>query len=207
VADAWRVWSENLDRETAPLGIALSEERPLSAFYRQRISRPVEFVADNGADIAGQELVETFPGWVVVPATRFIGREGRVAGSTWLFAGDERSPFSVAAYRRLDPGEKPQPLLYRNIVRRERGGWEHDVLVKTWSDESVRFNLRNRGGTAWRFVMLTASGVVRGEVAANAEITVLAALAGSVVSQVRFRLEPVGQAAGEAPPVLTLSNQ
>lgn len=207
VAQAWRAWSEGLDHETAPLGIALTEERPLSAFYRQRVSRRVEFVADRGADVSAEELVGTFPGWVVVPATRFIGREGRVAGSTWLFAGDERSPFSVAAYRRLNPGEKPQPLLYRNLVRRERGGWEHDLLVKTWSDEPVRFSLQNRGEATWRFVMLTASGAARGEVAANTDTAVAVALAGNEVSQVRFRLEPVGQAAGEVPPVLTLGNR
>ena len=63
-------------------------------------------------DVIGRErpftaeaAVQDLDGWLVVPARHFSGHEGRVDRRLWFFYGDRDSPFSLAAYRRLPPGD------------------------------------------------------------------------------------------------------
>jgi hypothetical protein len=144
VEENWREWSQRLDRPDTPLVVALAEERPLSSFYRQHINRPVQlkFQPVPGRGTA-EQFIGTSPGWVIVPAASFIGKEGEVAASVWLYNGDETNPFSVAAYRRLGSGEQARPVVYRH--KRARNGKEivDDLSIKTWKAQTVHFVVKN----------------------------------------------------------------
>jgi hypothetical protein len=190
VSSGWGTWSDGLEPESAPLSIALPEERPVAGFYRQPGGRPVSYLQNLGtAAETAEELTRDEPGWVVVPALRFIGREGRVVASTWLFKGDEGSPYSVAAYRRLEPGEKPAILLYRNIKERQHNGWAHRLLVKTWDGRPVQFRLSNPLESAVCYNMRTPLTITEGKVAARGSRLMDAVLPANSVSQVWILIE------------------
>jgi len=192
VTQGWRAWSEQLE---GPLAIALPGERPIAAFYRQVQQRRVDFVPGAGAGLATAEsLAGTLPGWVIVPAARFVGAEGRVTARTWLFEGREESPFSVAAYRSLRPGETPSPVLYRH--RREGRGSEvrHELLVRTWTPAPVVFAVRNGDVFEWEFSVVTPAGRSAGVVAANAVTALAIPLPAEAVAEVQltFRARAAG---------------
>ncbi len=156
VFESWREWSRQLGDSSVPLTLALPEERPLAAFYRMDPPRKIVLEKRPGPEIASaEEWVAHAPGWVIVPAQRFLGREGHVVGRTWLFRGDDASPFSLAAFRRLAPGEVAAPLLYRHIVETTPRGARHRILVKTWSNPTVSFSLVNptAGEVAYRLTV------------------------------------------------------
>jgi len=94
----WREWSQDLDHAGDPLLLALPEERPLAAFYRHWPPRVVAFKPEPGNNmLTAEDFVRGEKGWVIVPATRFIGREGHVAAKVLLFDGNENSIFSLAS--------------------------------------------------------------------------------------------------------------
>jgi hypothetical protein len=206
VSSSWGTWSNGLEPEDAPLSIALAEERPVAGFYRQPTGRPVSYLQNLGnATVTAEEFTRNEPGWVVVPAVRFIGREGRVAASAWLFRGDEGSPYSVAAYRRLRPGEKPSILLYRDIREHQHSGWIHRLLVKTWDGRPVQFRLSNPSESAVDYSMQTPLTNTRSTVAARSSRLINAVLPANTVSEVRLTIEVTeGDAAASPEPILDL---
>lgn len=186
VAAGWREWSQQLDRSEARFCLALPEERPISAFYRQEPWREVVFRPEPGRDVAtAEEFVRGEPGWVIVPAVRFLGREGRVATSVWLFAGEEGSLFSVAAYRSLGAGEEPPPVLYRKRRTVAGGAVSYDLLAKAGNAAPIRFALTNPGKLACGYVWASPLAQGRGRLAAG-ERTVVELKLPEGVGEVKF---------------------
>ncbi|MBI2497509.1 MAG: hypothetical protein HYV75_06185 [Opitutae bacterium] len=100
-----RGWARTLAPAGGTLHVALPVNRPLAAFMRTGTDRRVELQALSALPATAAAAVQSLDGWLVVPARHFAGREGGVEKRTWLFYGDEKSPFSLAAYRR--PGVTP----------------------------------------------------------------------------------------------------
>lgn len=206
VARGWRDWSEAL-RGGECLAVGLPEERPVSAFYRQRSGRRIEYVppAALAAARSAEALAGEQCGWLVVPVAQFMGREGDVKASVWLDRGDERSPFSIAAFRRLGPGERPDAVVYRYVIAAESGGWRHDLWVKTWGEATLRFTVENPGVTHWQFVVLTPGQSARGEAKAGSVGDVEVPVPRHAVSELRFQFRPAdGAVAGGATPRVAL---
>jgi len=131
----WRDWSAGLDRPAGALRPALPMNLPLAAFYRHEPLRPVSPLRLSALAAAhAEDAVRADDGWLIVPAAKFIGREGAVMGRTWLYEGDERHAFSLAAYRALGAGERPVPMLYRNRLAGTDAAWRRELLVRTWGD-------------------------------------------------------------------------
>jgi 4-amino-4-deoxy-L-arabinose transferase-like glycosyltransferase len=177
----WKDWSSKLD---GPLLLALPEQRPLAAFYRQAFDRNVTYASAAALSALNAEELAPAAGWVVVPATRFIGREGRVAGRTWLFAGDERHPMSIAAYRRLGAEETMTPILYRHLRTQTGEGIRHELIVRTWDASPVRFAIRHELGAAGSVVVTTSAGTETHEFARGRETHVEVSLLKDTLSQV-----------------------
>ena len=169
VASSWRNFTANLDRPSEPLRIALPSAGPIAAFYRQQPARSVAFVPGAGAEAqTAAELVGDLPGWVIVPARRFLGREGDVMARTFLFLGNPEHPASLAAYRRINKGDTTPPALYRNQSRRTTPAqWQHDILVRTWGAGPVRLQLMNPAAAPLRYGIATPSGEIQGLIPAT----------------------------------------
>ena len=206
-ARQWAAWAAALDRPESAWRVALPDRRPIAAFYRGSAARVVQLqpVPDRAVDTA-ETCAGEAPGWVIVPAAQFIGREGRVRARTWLFEGAEDNPFSLAAYRVLGPGERPVPILYRQRLVQEGAEARWDLLVKVWTEREVALWIENPGAATCAYRIDTSAGRQEGEVAAGASQTVMVALSANAVSQiiVTFR-----SAAGRVAPVprVTLADQ
>ncbi len=203
VTRGWREWSKELE---GPLALALPEERPIAGFYRQVPPRRVDYVPQAGAGVATAEaLVRGVPGWVIVPAGRFLGAEGRVAARTWLFEGREDSAFSVAAYRTLRPSEMPAPVLYRQ--RRERRGAEvsYSLLLKTWTAAPVTLAVRNPDALPWEFVAVSPTGRFAGVAAPGVVTTVAIPMAAEMVAEMQITFRSGGAADAGAGPRVDLA--
>jgi len=186
----WGAWSQTLSPYDAPLLLCLPEERPVAGFYRLPSGRRVSFVRDPGDSAAtAEDLLRGRTGWVIVPARRFLGHEGRVAASVWLFRGDDGSPYSIAAYRTLQQGERPPPLIYRDLRGSSPQGVTHDVLVKTWGADPTRLLLSNPGAAALRYRLLTPLGRISGEVPPSGAAVVEVDLPADSVSEVNLHLD------------------
>ena len=96
-----RTWSHRLEPAEDSLHVALPVNQPLAAFVRTGDSRRIELQHLSTLPATAEAAVQNISGWLVVPARHFAGREGRVDKRIWLFYGDENSPFSIAAYRRV----------------------------------------------------------------------------------------------------------
>jgi hypothetical protein len=205
-ASEWRRWSSHLDHPGDPLVIALPEERPISAFYRQVPLRQVRFKADPGGSLTAEDFVRDQRGWVIVPATRFLGREGNVAASTWLLGGDPSNVYSVAAYRSLERGEVPNVIVYRQRRTVTDDGVLFDLLVKPAGDGPTLVALFNPGGEAFSFACTTPLGEVRGLLAPGAGTTVTVPLSKDSVAEVRIDFGPAARTedASELPTVAVL---
>lgn len=187
VATGWREWSRHLDHAGEPFRLALPEERPLTAFYRQWPRREVVFKADPGDHRAtAEDFVRGETGWVIVPATRFLGREGRVAASVWLFDGDETNAYSLVAYRTLAAGENPRPIFYRQ--RRERTGNSvvYDLLVKPVDGEAIHLAFVNPTRSARGYLWSTPLAQNKGRLAAGERIVVEMPLPVDAVGEVKI---------------------
>ncbi|MBI3885995.1 MAG: hypothetical protein HY302_09745, partial [Opitutae bacterium] len=201
----WRNWWSGLPPAGGGLTVALPANRPLAAFFRgdraprlglapvpaARFRTAEEFSRSNGG------------GWIIVPAARFLGREGAVQGRVWLDGGEEAGLFSLAAYRLLQPGESPEVLCYRRQRSAGPEGVSVSLLVKIWTAAEVPLALHNAGSAAWRYECLSPAGRQVGVIPAHARIELRLALA-AAVSEVIVRFAPVaaGAAADREPEVV-----
>jgi hypothetical protein len=183
----WREWSQDLDHARDPLLLALPEERPLAAFYRQWPRRVVTFKPDPGNSVAtAEDFVRGEKGWVIVPAARFLGREGHVAAKVILCDGDEKNPFSIAAYRTLDAGEKPLSIVYRQRRMATEKSVTYDLLVKTVSGVALRLALDNPGKNACGYAWATPLAQKRGVLAAGSHVIVEMPMPMNAVGEVQI---------------------
>jgi hypothetical protein len=186
-------WSAQLQPESAPLALFLPAGSAVSGFYRHAPWRRISYLPDPVRPAAtAEELVRGEPGWVAVPPAMFLGHEGRVAASVWLYNGDVASPFSVAAYRRLQAGEEPQPLLYGDARSDGPAGPEHELLVKTWDGKPIKFRLSNPGPGGVSYRLLSPLATRKGELPPATELTLEMVLAPDSVSEVRVFFDVAG---------------
>lgn len=159
----WRAWAGQLDQADAPLRLAFPIDHALASFYRLDPPRPVaiERFSDLKA-LTAEAAVGSAPGWLVVPLEQFMGREGRVMGRTGLF--------NLAAYRQLQPGERPRPLLYAYRARKLGEMLRDELLLRTWADAPVRLEFLNPRTTACRFELRTPTATLTPEVPAGAHL-------------------------------------
>lgn len=195
----WREWAGGLGRPDEPWQVMMPFNRPLAAFYRvapPHVVRPQAEAAMDGLT-AEQALVKLNGGWLIVPALQFMGREGSVSGSIWLYEGNPESPFSVAAYRRLAVGESEPLLVYRNKIVRDGGKMRHELLVRVVGDGRVVLGFESEKGIRWRFVISTPTEVRRGEWAGG-KATQTLTLPVNQAAEMQVVLEPT--IAGAGPP-------
>jgi hypothetical protein len=173
VFEGWREWSQQLDHAEEPFLLSLSGWAPIAAFYRQWPPRQVAFKPDPGNSVAtAEDFVRGEKGWVIVPATRFLGREGRVAASVWLVEGQENTVFSLAAYRTLDAGEKPLSIVYRRRRVATEKSITIDLLVKTVSGKKIYLALANPAKSACRYTWATQPAQNNGILVAGGHIDI-----------------------------------
>jgi hypothetical protein len=197
----WRDWAARLPPAGSRLTVALPIDRPLAAFGRQLAEHTVQLQREASPAVrTAEQFLQDQPGWLVVPAGRFMGQEGRVQGRTWLFFGqDGRSPYSLAAYRRLLPGEEPAALLYRSLRTSQPPGVTDDLLVRSWTG-SARLRLHNASGGTWKFSLLAPDDRQEGVLAAGETREVSLRVPADQVAQVLVILTRQGMA-GSAPAV------
>lgn len=204
---SWGDWSEGLAPATAPLTLCLPYGAAAAGFYREPAGRRVSMRALPGRDVpTAEEFVRGEPGWVVVAPALFLGREGRVAASVWLFNGDPGSPFSVAAYRRLAPGEVPAAVLYGDARAEGPRGAEHQLLVKTWDARPVSLRLSNPAGLPVSFRLSSPLSQERGWIPAGGVRTVALSLPPERVSQVRVVFEAAAGGIPSPEPAVALGS-
>ncbi len=171
----WQTWVAGLSPTGLPLTVALPINRPLAAFCRNEEGGAVRLAREVPRTIrTAEEFLRDQSGWVIVPLDRFMGLEGRVRGQTWLYFGqDGRSPYSLAAYRPLAPGEEPPAMLYRALRTVQPQGVTDDLLVRDWSGAAC-VRVRNATASAWNFSVLSADDRSAGVLAAGEtrEVTV-----------------------------------
>lgn len=98
-----RRWAQSLDPASVPLHLALPVNQPLAAFVRTGDGRRVTLQRHAELPTTAEAAVSLVDGWLIVPVRQFAGHEEGVEKRVWLFFGDDGSPFSLAAYRRLRP--------------------------------------------------------------------------------------------------------
>lgn len=178
----WREWSHNLTPRSLPVSVALPENLPLAAFFRQSDRNMT--LRSTPEKATAEEAVPQDGSWLVVSARRFIGAEGNVQARAWLFRGDEANVFSIAAYRALRPGEWPVAVMYRCVRTLERGECRFDLILRTWSAEPVQLEFLNHGPGERRFSIVTPSGGLEG-VAPTGKTTVPVSLPADHAVQVK----------------------
>jgi hypothetical protein len=196
----WRAWSSQLDHPGAPFRLALSGERPLGAFFRQ--SPPREVVFDSpppDGTATAEQLLRGKSGWLIVPAGSLLGREGRVAASVWLFEGNENNPLSLAAYRNLEPGEQPSPILYRHTSTSTSGLVVHSLLVKTSGSAVAHLALANAGTRARGYQWSTPLGHARGVVPAGGRVVLELPMPADAVGEIAVAFDPADAAERDSP--------
>jgi len=173
----WRAWVARLDQPQEALRAAFPINNPLAAFFRHE--RPRHVTIESFARLPGataEDALGGFTGWLVVPLEHFMGREGRVMGRTGLF--------NLAAYRRLQPGETPRPLVYTNQPLAADGVWRHELVLRTWSDAPVRLELTNPGGEARQFGVISPTDRRAGEIPAGGRLILEVAVPSDVLAVV-----------------------
>lgn len=180
----WRTWAGQLDRADAPLRLAFPIDHALASFYRLDPPRSVaiERLSDIKA-LTAEAAVGSAPGWLVVPLEQFMGREGRVMGRTELF--------NLAAYRKLQPGERPQPLLYSYRARKMGEMLRDELLLRTWADAPVRLEFFNPRATVCRFELRTPTATLTKEVPAGARLVVEVPVPADIPAWVTIDYAPV----------------
>jgi hypothetical protein len=199
VYSQWRDWLGGLDSPGEPLRPALGYNEPVAAFYRLPVAREVRPEAAPDPSVPTAEaLVRGRGGWLVVQAARFMGREGVVEGRTWLFGGDPRSPFSLAAYRSLKPGEAPLPMVYQRTSEAEQNGSIHELLLRSWSGAPLRFIVRNEGAEPCRFTVVSPLDSQSGRLDSAGEAEVRVHMPDGAVGEIRASFRAMAE--GSAPP-------
>jgi hypothetical protein len=201
----WRSWAAQLEQPATPLTLAFPINHPLAAFYRTIPARPVALARFSALPLnTAEAAVPEDGGWLVVPAVAFRGREGEVVGRTWLFNGDGTSLHSVAAFRKLQPGESPPAMLYRYSDAAIPDGLRRQLLVKSWRPQ-VHLRLRNPAAGAWRFEVQTVLGHTEGELAAGAEVLLPVAVPAGTLTEVAVSFHATAGPHQAAFPTVTLA--
>ncbi len=180
----WRTWAGQLDQPDAPLRLAFPIDHALASFFR--LDPPRALVIERLSDIrdlTAEAAVGSAPGWLVVPLEQFMGREGRVMGRTGLF--------NLAAYRKLQPGEKPQPLLYGYRARKLGEMLRDELLLRAWADAPVRLEFFNPRSTACRFELRTPTATLTQEVPAGERRVLEVPLRADIAAWVTIEYAPV----------------
>lgn len=194
---SWRNWSAGLDSAEHMLRPALPMNLPLAAFYRQQPERRVEPWRFSELDAAeAEQVVRDSGGWLIVPAARFRGKEGRVMARAWLYDGEADSPFSLVAYRALREGERPAPVLYGDRLVRTPGLVRREMQIRAW--EPVRIELLNPGSVACRFTLRTPRDVLDQEIGAGRRLWLEVVLPPDAVSAVSLEYHRVAEGSGPA---------
>ncbi len=164
VYHGWREWAGRLDEPAAPLQVALPFNRPLAAFYRLSPVRTVHPQVE--ASLAGlsaeQALAKFGGGWLIVPALQFMGHEGRVRASVWLYDGDPVSPFSVVAYHQLAIGGQLEPITYRHRIVATAHTQRHELLVRPGDAGRITFHCDAVTAAGWSYAIVTPAGTLQG---------------------------------------------
>lgn len=192
VESSWKRWSQGLAPEGSPITLALEDDRPIAAFLRQMPARQVRLRDVIKNNVTAAELVAGLDGWLVTPLSRLRGREGAVYARTWINPSDSGDGYSLAAYRKLAPGEKAVPVLYQN---RRAGTDRHagrSLLVRTWDTGAVRLQFTNPRREVCHWLALTAAREYRGEMAAGGIVTQVIELPADGLAEVMilFRCPP-----------------
>jgi hypothetical protein len=178
----WRIWAAELDKPARPLRAAFPIDRPLAAFFRTATHRPVEFMQLSALSTPTAEAAAD-SAWLVVPLEKFIGREGRVMGRT-------NPAFGLAAYRALEPGERPRPLLYRQEVTDLGASRRCELLVRTWGDAPLRLEMFNPASADCVVMVRTSTGSVRDTVPAGGSRLVAVPLPMEGLASVTLEFSP-----------------
>jgi hypothetical protein len=187
----WREWSQQLDRTGEPFRLALPARQPIVAFYRQWPPREVTFKPGPGESVGtAEDFVRGESGWVIVPAFQFLGREGKVAGSTMLVESDESS-YSVAAFRPLAAGEKPQSLVYWLRRKANKLSVTYDVMVKTVPDQVIHVELSNPAKSTYEYVWRTPTEEGKGVIAGGGSVSLEPPFPSDGVGRVMIVFNPI----------------
>lgn len=190
----WRGWSSALDARDEVLRPALAVNAPLAAFYRQAAGRRVETARlSQLSPVSAETAVQAGAGWLIVPAARFMGNEGRVMARTRLHDGDAGSPFSLAAYRALQEGEHPSPVLYRDRVVKTPELLRRELQIRVWDSEPVRIELFNSGPEANRFTLRTPTDTLHQEIGGGRRLWLEVALPSNAISAVTLEHPSVAE--------------
>lgn len=197
VQQSWARWARTLRPEGSSLWLASDHNRPIAAFLRQLPPRSVHLMSlPTAATDTAEELLAGKPGWLVVSLARFIGREGRVQVRTWINPGAEGDSYSLAAYRRLAPGESPAAVLYRNRRTDTAENVRRSLLVRNWSQDPVSLQIFNPRTETCHWLVIAPDREYQGEVAAGATAELALALPADSLTEllVVFGCAPAGPA-------------
>lgn len=202
VESSWERWASRLLPVGSPVTLALEEDRPIAAFLRQWPARRVELREVIKEHATAAELVAELDGWLVTPLSQFRGREGEVYARTWINLSDSGDGYSLAAYRKLAPGENAAPVLYRNRRADTDKHAARSLVVRTWASGAVRLRLSNPRSEPCHWLVLTAAREYRGELAAAGTATPVIELSADGLAEVMilFRCPP-----GELAPEVELA--
>jgi hypothetical protein len=201
VYQRWRTFADELDSTAGPLRPHLPVNQLPAAFYRRtslQSAAPGRLSQLGSKQSRAEDHVGPGDGWLVVPATSFIGREGNVVAKTTLFDGDEKNPFSLAAYRALQPGERPPPVVYRNRINRATGRPHRELLVRTWNDAPLRLELVNSQAAPQDYEIRGPLGSAKGRIEAHARQEVEIRIPANFTTLLTLESEAPG--ASDAPP-------
>lgn len=188
---AWHDWAASLGPPEATLRLALRTNSPVAQFYRgphprqvriERLTLLPEGTAERLVAPGGAE-------WLVVPALRLMGREGRVLARTWLARGDPRNPISVAAYRSLRPDERPEPVLYAVLPEASGAGFTCAVTLRAW-EERTTLVLANPSGIGWTVTAAGGSADIRAELPPGTRVELVVPVRPDAVTPVRLDFSP-----------------
>lgn len=166
---------------------------PLAAFFRHAHSRPVTLlrpITDSGK--TAENVLTDTDGWLVVPATQFIGREGRVRAESLIFH-EPADTYSLAGYRRLAPGEVP-PVIYHDQRVDTQVQARRALLVRVWDAESVPLQLYNPRPEPCRWVVHAPARNYEGELPAGGTAEVAVSLPANTLLElmITFSCPPGG---------------
>ena len=203
VYQSWRRWSQSLGPASAPLHVALEGNRPVAALLRQEPARPVRLARLPASfAVTAESVLPADGGWLIAPLTRFMGREGRVYARSWINAGPLGDDYSLSAYRRLQPGEIPPPMLYGNRRTDTAQDIRRSLMVRTWDAGSAKLEFFNPRAERCRWLVITPEHQYEGEVGPGGTAQAVLPLPPAMLSEVVviFRCPPGGPA-----PVVVLS--
>jgi hypothetical protein len=203
IAQGWRTWAGQLAADTPALRVALPVDRPLAWFYRLAEPARVRMAAGSALPAASAEAaVAGESGWLVVPAAKYEGREGRVAARTWLSGGDSAANLSLAAYRALRPGELPAPVLYGNQVTALPDGVRHAVRLRSWQPVA-RLELANPAEGTWEFSIRGPGAEIRGVLSGHEDTPVEVPVGAEQLTDVTVEFRrTAGSTPGARPPAV-----